>query len=188
MKQTNLINELSDKQLKKALIQSQMLFLFIALMLSLFLFDSPMNWFDLFKVNYSQMLYYGFIPGIIIVSIDVILMFFLDEKHYDDGGVNNRIFKKRKVSEIFIIALIVAISEEVLFRGVIQSIFGYVFASIFFALVHYRYLKKPVLLISVLLVSFYIGYLFKITGNLLVTITAHFIVDFLLGLFIRYQK
>lgn len=188
MKQTNLINQLSDKQLKKALIQSQMLFLFIAIILSLFLFDSPMNWFDMFKANYSQILYYGLVPGVIIVSIDVILMLFLDEKHYDDGGINKRIFENRKISEIFTIAFIVAISEEVLFRGVIQSVFGYVFASILFALVHYRYLRKPVLLVSVLLVSFYIGYLFKITGNLLVTITAHFIVDFLLGLFIRYQK
>ncbi|WP_404453206.1 type II CAAX prenyl endopeptidase Rce1 family protein [Oceanobacillus kapialis] len=49
-------------------------------------------------------------------------------------------------------------------------------------------MKKPVLFISVLLVSFYIGYLFEQTGNLIVTITAHFIVDFLLGLTIRFYK
>src|SRR5699024_10988980 len=84
------------------------------------------------------------------------------------------------------IALIVSISEELLFRGVIRTVFGYVFASSVFALIHIRYLRQPVLLISIIFVSFYIGYLFEIIGNLLVTMTTHFIVDFLLGVIIGY--
>src|SRR5699024_11474282 len=59
---------------------------------------------------------------------------------------------------------------ELLFRGVLQTTFGYIPASVIFALVHVRYLSKPVLLISVLLISFFIGYLFEVTGNLYVTI------------------
>lgn len=84
--------------------------------------------------------------------------------------------------------MLVAIAEELLFRGVIQTTFGYLISSTLFALIHFRYLKKPVLLISVLFVSFYIGYIFILTENLLVTITAHFVVDFTLGLVIRFQK
>src|SRR5690625_3487599 len=97
-------------------------------------------------------------------------------------------FQNRSIGDIFLLALIIAISEELLFRGIIQTTFGYFIASLIFALVHLRYLKKPVLFLSVLLLSFYIGFLFKITGSLLVTITMHFTIDFLLGLMIRFQK
>src|SRR5690625_1741473 len=114
-------------------------------------------------------------------------MVILPKKYFDDGGINERIFKNQSIFNIFIIALIVAVSEELLFRGLIQTIFGYFIASTLFALVHVRYLRKPVLLISVLLISFYLGYLYEITNNLFVTIFAHFIVDFLLGVIIRYN-
>lgn len=141
-----------------------------------------------FDWDISQIFFYGVITGVIIVGIDIMLIFIFSKKYYDDGGINERIFKSESIAYIFFISLAVAISEELLFRGVIQTTFGYVFASILFAFIHFRYLKKPVLLISILFVSFYIGYMFEITGNLLVTITAHFIVDFLLGLVIRFQS
>ena len=89
---------------------------------------------------------------------------------------------------MFILSFTVAFAEELLFRGVLHTTFGYFIASTIFALAHFRYLTKPILFISILFVSFYIGYLFEITGNLVVTIAAHFIVDFLLGLFIRLQR
>lgn len=188
MNQSEIIKQMSDKELKKQIIYSQLLFLFISIILSYFLFENIFDWLNYFKWDIGQILLYGIIPGLIIVIIDLILIKFLPKQLYDDGGINERIFKNRTISDIFIIALIVAVSEELLFRGVVQTTFGYIFASTLFALVHFRYLKKPVLLVSILFVSFYIGYLFKITGNLYVTIVAHFIVDFLLGLFIRYQK
>lgn len=80
--------------------------------------------------------------------------------------------------------MIVAISEEVLFRGVIQSVFGYIVASTLFALMHYRYFKKIVLFSLLVLLSFLLGFLFELTNSLYVTIVFHFIVDFLLGLYI----
>lgn len=131
---------------------------------------------------------YGAVPALVIVVIDIILIWTVPRKYLDDGGINERIFQKQSISFIFIVALTVAISEELLFRGVIQTVFGYFVASTIFALVHLRYLKKPVLFISVVGISFLMGYLFEITGNLLVTITTHFIVDFLLGLVIRFIK
>src|SRR5690625_262268 len=88
----------------------------------------------------------------------------------------------------FFISLFVAVFELILFRFVLQTVFGYFIASTIFVLVHVRYLKKPVLFVSVLLLSFYIGYLFEVTGNLFVTMIAHFTIDFLLGLIIRFQK
>lgn len=188
MKQSELIKHISDRDLKKSLILSQLIFLLLSIILSVFLFESLFEWLDYFTLNMNDVVYYGVIPGIIIVAIDLILMYLLPKRYFDDGGINKRVFRNRSIGDIFVLTLIIAISEEFLFRGVIQTTFGYVIASIIFALVHVRYLKKPVLLLSVLLVSFYIGYLFEITGNLLVTITAHFIVNFLLALTIRFQK
>src|SRR5699024_12769703 len=107
-------------------------------------------------------------------------MYIFPKRYYDDGGINERIFKNLSIKEIFLITLLIAISEELLFRGVIQTTFGYLFASILFALVHLRYLKKPVLLISFLVISFLIGYIFLLTLNFFVSIITFFIFYFLL--------
>lgn len=188
MKQSEIIKQMSSEQLKQQIIFSQLIFLCIGIILSYFLFDNMVDWLDYFNWDTKQLLFYGVIPGLLIVLIDLLIMKYVPKRFHDDGGINEKIFRNRTITDIFIIAFVVAVSEELLFRGVIQSVFGYVFASTLFALIHFRYLKIPVLLISILFISFYIGYLFKITGNLFVTITAHFIVDFLLGLFIRFKK
>lgn len=185
MKQADIIKQMSSKELMYQLILTQFIILMISIVLSIFLFDQFSDWLHYFKLNGTEILLYGVIPGVLIVIIDLILMIFLPKRFYDDGGINEKVFKNRPIKEIFLISFVVAIAEEMLFRGVIQTTFGYVIASIVFALIHIRYLTKPVLLISVLLISFYIGYLFVLTENLLVTITAHFIVDFLLGIVIQ---
>jgi|SRR5690625_1004247 len=187
MSQKKLIDQMTDGQLQQSLFMSQLMLFSLAIILSTFLFDHFTKWLQLFTFNVSDIFYYGCLPGLLIVVVDIVLMRVLPKESFDDGGINERIFRNRSISEIMFIAIIVSISEELLFRGVIQTVFGYFIASTIFALVHVRYLKKPILLISVLLVSFYLGYLYKITGNLLVTIVAHFLVDFILGLIIRYR-
>src|SRR5699024_11596610 len=106
------------------------------------------------------------ITDIILLIVEMILYKMLDDSQLDDGGINKKIFQGEQISCIIIITLIVAISEEVLFRGVIQTTFGYIFASSLFAIIHIRYLKKPILFLLVLFTSFLIGYLFLITENL----------------------
>ncbi|HLR63185.1 MAG TPA: CPBP family intramembrane glutamic endopeptidase [Lentibacillus sp.] len=188
MKQSDIVKQLTDKELTKQLILSQSLLLILSIILSFFLFDNMIDWLDYFSINMNDFIYYGVLPGFIIVAIDLLLINILPKKYYDDGGINDRIFKNRSIKGTFSIALMVAVTEELLFRGVIQTVFGYFTASTLFALIHIRYLKKPVLLISVLFVSFYIGYMFVLTDNLFVTIIAHFTVDFVLGVIIRFQK
>lgn len=188
MKQSEIIKQLTDKELKLNLLFSQALFLVISFILSLFLFDHFFDWFPLFTFNIKEIIYFGVLPGLVIVGIDLLLIKLLPSSLFDDGGINERIFKNESIPFIFGISLFIAVSEEVLFRGLIQTTFGYVFASILFAVVHVRYLRKPVLFTSVVLISLLIGYLFLLTHNLLVTITLHFVIDFLLGLFIRFKK
>lgn len=188
MNQSEIVKSLSDEELKKSLFMSQLLFGMVAIIASIFIFEKFTDWLNYFTLDYQQLIYFGLFSGLFIVMIDLIIMFIFPKHAYDDGGINERIFKALSVQEIVAFCLLIAVSEELLFRGVIQTTFGYWIASVIFALVHIRYLKKPVLFISVLIVSFFIGYLFEITGNLNVTILAHFTVDFVLGLIIHFKK
>lgn len=188
MKQSDIIKQMSDHELKQQLLLSQIIFFLLSIFLSFFFFDHPLDWFIYLYIDFSVIFYYGVIPGLIIVMVNLSLYKLLPKHLLDDGGINEKVFRNQSVFSIFIIALVVSISEEFLFRGLIQTTFGYLFASLLFIVVHFRYLRKPVLLISIIFVSFYIGYLFEITGSLFVTMTVHFIVDFLLGLVIKFEK
>jgi uncharacterized protein len=187
MKQSELLKQITDDELRKSVLYSQILFLLIAFGLSLFLFDDLAVWKSLFHFNLTEVVYFGVLPGIGIVLIDMILMHFLPMDYFDDGGINKRVFSNLSMTKIVLLTLFIAVAEEALFRGVIQTTFGFMFASLLFAGVHVRYLKKPVLLVSVLFVSFLLGFLYEITDNLLVTVMAHFIVDVLSGLLIRFK-
>src|SRR5699024_6459571 len=152
------------------------------------LFDHMTDGFDILIFNWRDNIKYGEIPAIILGIVEMILYKMLDDSDYEDGGINTKIFQGEQISWNIVITFIVAISEEVLLRGVIQTTFGYIFASSLFAIIHIRYLKKPILFLLVLFTSFLIGYLFLITENLLVTIVFHFLVDLLLGLYVKYTK
>ncbi|MGA9288058.1 MAG: CPBP family intramembrane glutamic endopeptidase, partial [Anaerobacillus sp.] len=131
------------------------------------------------------MILYGGGTACLIVLIDLLLMKIFPEDQLDDGGINERIFANLSLLHIFTLSLVIAISEELLFRGVIQTNFGLFIASGLFAIIHVRYLAKPVLFLSVVGISFMIGILFELTGNVLVTITAHFLIDFTMGCLIK---
>lgn len=188
MKQHEMIKQMSDRDLKKSLFLSQFIMFILAIFLSFIFFADFSEWLHLFDWDLKKIVIFGVFPGLFIVFVDVLLMLFLPERHYDDGGINKRVFESLSYMEIFSFTLFVAIAEEMLFRGVIQTTFGYIMASILFALVHFRYLKKPVLLVSVFFISFFIGYIFLLTENLIITITAHFTVDVILGVYIRYRR
>ena len=141
----------------------------------------------LFTILDPNILLVGGTASLIVVLVDLIFMKLLPEKYYDDGGLNERIFQKRPFHQIAVIAAVVAIGEEILFRGVIQTHFGLIASSLLFALVHYRYLFNWFLFVNIIALSFLIGFIYSQTGNLLVTIFMHFLVDFLSGCIIRYK-
>lgn len=188
MKRTDLVKQLSTKELTKAVFSSQLLFFFISIMLYAILIRDWKTLKSLFHLNVEQIFYFGVLFGLTLVVIEIILYNIIPKKHLDDGGINEKLFKNQSIIAIFFIALTVAIVEEFLFRGVIQTAFGFIFASSLFVIVHTRYLRKPILLLLIIITSFLIGYLFLLTNNLLVTITFHFVVDFSLGLFIKYKR
>ncbi|TCT25608.1 hypothetical protein EDD68_103163 [Melghiribacillus thermohalophilus] len=188
MNQAEMIKQMSDRELLNQLYLSQIILLVLGILGSFLFFSSLENWLSMFKWNGKEIFLFGAVSGIVFVLVDLFLMKVLPERHMDDGGINERIFKNRSLLHITFLSLLIAFTEELLFRGVIQTTFGYVTGSLLFALVHIRYIVKPVLLLSILLISFYFGYIYEITENLNVTIMAHFTVDFLLGLYIRFRS
>ncbi|WP_077621698.1 CPBP family intramembrane glutamic endopeptidase [Sediminibacillus massiliensis] len=186
--QAKIARKMPYKQLIKQLYLSQFIFFLFTLGISLFLFDSPSRWLGLFSWKPQQLFFYGVIPGLVVVLIDLVLVRVFPEESFDDGGINEKVFRNASIPHIFLLAAVISISEELLFRGVLQTELGYITASLLFALVHFRYLTKPVLLFSVLVLSFFIGWLYETTANLLTTITAHFLIDLLLGLIIKSKK
>lgn len=185
-KYNELIKGLTDRELLFHLYITQIILLVITIVLGILLFDQ----FSFMKaINFSDMriLLIGVPAGVAVVILDILLMKWLPSSYYDDGGLNKRIFRNRSVLHIAWIAAFVAISEELLFRGVIQTKIGLILGSLIFAIIHYRYLFNWFLFTNIVILSFFIGYMYEWSNNLALTIVMHFTIDFLLGLYIKYR-
>ncbi|MEH7883108.1 CPBP family intramembrane glutamic endopeptidase [Bacillus sp. JJ1609] len=178
---------LTEKELLFHLVATQIVLLTISAILGMILFDSLNEFENLFIWDDFSILTIGFGAAVFVVTVDVLLMKYLPPSYYDDGGLNERIFKNKTILQIALIAALVATSEEILFRGIIQTNAGLMITSIIFAVVHYRYLFNWFLFLNIILLSFLIGYIYMQTDNLLVTIVMHFFIDFLLGLMIKFR-
>ncbi|MDQ1001685.1 membrane protease YdiL (CAAX protease family) [Neobacillus niacini] len=185
-KYNELIKGLTDRELLSHLYMTQILLLGITFILGILLFD---HFSYLQSIDFSdvRILLIGVPAGAAIVIVDILLMKLLPKSFYDDGGLNERIFKNRSVIHIAWIAAFVAFSEELLFRGVIQTKVGLILASLIFAVIHYRYLFNWFLFSNIVILSFFIGSVYQWSNNLAVTIIMHFTIDFLLGLYIKYK-
>ncbi|MED4204248.1 type II CAAX endopeptidase family protein [Neobacillus mesonae] len=186
-KYNEIISSLSDKELLYHLYLTQAIILVISLFLGWILFDE-FSFLDHFRLNDPNILKVGFTAGIGVVIFDIVMMKWLPRHFYNDGGLNERIFKKRNTFHIIFIAAVVAFSEELLFRGIIQTSAGLMLASIIFAIIHYRYLFNLYLFVNIVLLSFLIGLIYEWTGNFAVTIMMHFVIDFCLGIYIKYTR
>lgn len=101
-KQAELIQELTDQELVWNVVASQLIFLFLAAIASFFLF-SWNELFGLFDFQWMEIFLYGLIPGTVVVIIDLLLIRFVPKKHWDDGGVNEKIFRSPKCwSNLFV--------------------------------------------------------------------------------------
>ncbi|WP_045517377.1 CPBP family intramembrane glutamic endopeptidase [Neobacillus niacini] len=185
-KYNELIKGLTDRELLSHLYMTQVILLVITLVLGILLFD---HFSFLQTIDFSdvRVLLIGVPAGATVVIVDIILMKLLPQSFYDDGGLNERIFKNRSVIHIAWIAAFVAFSEELLFRGVIQTKVGLIIASLIFAIIHYRYLFNWFLFSNIVILSFLIGSVYEWSNNLALTMIMHFTIDFLLGLYLKYR-
>lgn len=184
-RQADIVNGMKDSQIVFHLYATQFLLLVVSIILGFFLFNDMDSFFMLWTLDLKQILIYGGGSAILVIIIDFLIMRWVPKHVYDDGGINELVFRNRNYFHIFFLCIIIAFAEELLFRGIIQTHFGIVIASVIFALLHVRYLYKWVLFTAVVLLSFLLGYLYLMTNNLLVTFFAHFLIDFVFALKIR---
>jgi uncharacterized protein len=183
-RQSEQIRMMSDREVLIHLYVTQLLLIVVSAIAGFFLFDIS-TFQKIWHFDAATVLTYGGGSAAIVLFIDFLSMRYLPEHWYDDGGINEKIFENRSVPHIFFLCLLIAFSEELLFRGVIQTHFGLFVASIVFALLHVRYLEKLFLFAMVVLLSFFLGYIYQLTNSLWVTIFAHFLIDFILAVDIR---
>lgn len=90
----------------------------------------------------------------------------------------------------FVISLAAAFGEELFFRGVLQEELGLIISSILFALLHFGSLARKYFLIVLIyfIISLYLGFLYFYFNNLWPVISAHFLYDFLVFLYLIERK
>jgi len=181
-------SNISINQLKKSVFLSQIIILFVALLSIYFFIGFNRMYSQFINLDGIELTLYGIGSGLILVFINIGLNYVLPEETLDDGGFNKLFFTSLSYFEILLFCLLIAVSEELLFRGVIQTKFGIFISTIIFTLVHFRYLKKFILFFVVLIESFILGYLFLKTQNLLVVILSHFLLDAILGAYMKYSQ
>src|SRR5690349_20915727 len=101
----------------------------------------------------------GSAVAMIILLCEWALTKMVSKDALDDGGMNKLIFGRMSVIHILFFCLLVSVVEELLFRAVIQTLIGIVGASLLFAIIHVRYVRKPVLFGVMVAVSFSLGLL-----------------------------
>jgi membrane protease YdiL (CAAX protease family) len=126
----------------------------------------------------------GVVAGLCVVALDWVLTRSVPHTWFDDGGINEALFHNLPLPMIAVIALVVAVAEEMLFRGVLQHWLGVVGTSVLFVLVHVRYWRKWVLMLLVFGISLLLGWMVEWSGSLAPAIAAHFTIDFVMGVLI----
>ncbi|AOZ91397.1 CPBP family intramembrane glutamic endopeptidase [Paenibacillus crassostreae] len=180
------VNQLNDRLLLLNLYITQALTLVIGIIWLLF---QKRNIFDLFSLqNNDNFVAWGMGLAGCMLIIDFFLSKIMPEDSMDDGGINHMLFGKRPVWHIICIAAIVAICEELLFRGAIQYAIGPYWTSIIFAVIHIRYLKHWIPTGWVFLSSYGLGTIYILSGTLWAPILCHFIIDVISGMMIRFRR
>jgi membrane protease YdiL (CAAX protease family) len=141
----------------------------------------------LWKVRDHSFLVYGIGVALFVIIVDFTIMEIAPSHLIDDGGINEKLFEKRSIPHILVLTALIAVSEEILFRGVLQTHLGIWIASLVFAILHFRYLSKWLLFTMVVSISFVLGIVYEITDTLHTTILAHFLIDLVFAIQIRLQ-
>ncbi|WP_261301145.1 CPBP family intramembrane glutamic endopeptidase [Paenibacillus andongensis] len=181
------VNELNDRTLLLNLYITQLLTLIIGIIILFFQSNHKILSMFTFQGGW-KILIWGSLFALLVLGIDILISRWVPKEVSDDGGINQMLFGNRPVWHIALISLIVAICEEVLFRGAIQYAWGPYWTSILFAAIHIRYLQHWLMTGMVFSISYGLGWIYLQTGSLWTPIIAHFIIDLVMGCILRYGK
>ena len=177
---------LSDRQLLINLYITQAFIFVIGILWVIFqgrslfeLFVWPQDW---------RFAFWGMGLAAAVIAADLAISRWMPDEATDDGGVNERIFRHRPIWHIAWICLMVSFCEELLFRGAIQHAIGPYWTSILFAAIHVRYLRHWIPTGLVFAISYGLGWIMLQAGTIWAPIAAHFLIDFVMGLIIRFRR
>lgn len=180
------VDQLSDRMLLLNLYMTQAFTLIIGIVIVIL---QGRNVFRLFEWPKSgEFWLWGAGLAALLMVVNLAMSKFLPEEASDDGGVNERMFGNRPVWHIALLAFIISVCEELLFRGAIQHAFGAYWTSILFAAIHVRYLRHWAPTGLVFAVSYGLGWSMTQTGTIWTPILAHFVIDFVMGCIIRFRR
>lgn len=180
------IHDIDDRLLLINLYVTQAAILIIGMIIIIFQSRNP---FFLFApVDSWSPFIWGAVFAVLVLITDLAITRFVPDEVLDDGGVNDRIFRNRPLWHIAALSAVVAICEELLFRGAIQHAMGPYWTSILFAAIHVRYLQHWLMTGMVFGISYGLGWIYDQTGTLWTVIIAHFLIDFIMGCIIRYRR
>jgi membrane protease YdiL (CAAX protease family) len=180
------LDTLDDKTLMLNLYMTQLLTLIVGLVIILIQRNHLLSLFNLHAG--WQIVIWGVLFAAAVLGIDLLVSRWVPKEVSDDGGVNELIFGKRAFWHIALISFIVAVCEELLFRGAIQHAWGPYWTSILFAAIHIRYLQHWLMTGMVFSISYGLGWIYLQTGTLWTPIVAHFLIDLTMGCILRYSK
>ncbi|OBR62793.1 abortive infection protein [Paenibacillus oryzae] len=180
------VDEIDDRMLLINLYATQGLTLIIGIVWLLFQRQNIIHLLAL--PSTLNVLWWGLGLAAAVVAVDLLISRWVPDEVSDDGGVNDRIFRMRPVWHIALISFIVAICEELLFRGAVQHAFGPYWTSIIFAAIHVRYLRHWIPTGLVFSISYGLGWIYIQSGSIWAPILAHFAIDLIMGLIIRFRR
>lgn len=180
------VDDLDDRLLLINLYATQAITLIIGLIWIFFQGRNPLNLLQFFDDPIVLLWGAGFAAA--VIAADLLISRWVPDEASDDGGVNERLFRNRPLWHIILMSFIVAVCEEMLFRGAIQHSFGPYWTSIIFAAIHVRYLRHWIPTGLVFSISYGLGWIYIRTGTLWAPIMAHFLIDAVMGLIIRYRR
>lgn len=180
------VDDLDDRMLLINLYATQALTFIIGLIWVLFQHQNLIQLFTLPREFAFLLWGIGFAGA--VIAVDLLISRFVPEEAADDGGVNDRIFRNRPIWHIAVISFVVAVCEELLFRGAVQHAIGPYWTSIVFATIHVRYLRHWIPTGLVFSISYGLGWIYMESGSIWAPIIAHFLIDFIMGLIIRFRR
>lgn len=179
-------SELTDRLLLLNLYITQALTLIVGILVLLFQSRNPFPLF-IWPQGYS-FIGWGLGFTAVVLIVDLLVSRVVPEELTDDGGINEMLFLKRPLWHIAVLSAVVAVCEELLFRGAIQHALGPYWTSILFAAIHIRYLRHWLMTGLVFSISYGLGWIYIQTNTLWTPILAHFMIDFVMGCIIRYGR
>lgn len=186
LRRTLEIDAAHDRLLLMNLYMTQGLTLAVSLIIFLFQKQNPLRLFSAADPGAAVAWGIGF--GAAVLLADLLVSRWVPEEAADDGGINKLLFGSRAVWHIALISAVAALCEELLFRGAIQHAWGPYWTSIAFAAIHVRYLRHWVPTGLVFCISYGLGWIYQETGTIWCPILAHFVIDLVMGLILRFGK